>query len=297
MNKEHFNAFIYYAAVDCALSKNTLAAYQNDLADYADYLAKQGISELSAVTSDDIRRYLHFCEQNNLSSKTIERRASTIRVFHRYLFTERKLPADPASFIEAPKLGKYLPSVLSDDEMTRLLSSVTETGTRYPQRDTMIVELLYGCGLRVSELSDLRIGRIKLNTGVIRVLGKGSKERVVPLGEKAAIAVKSYIEGEYTHLRNELSKDYVLLSRYGNRLDRHAIFKIIQKLAALSGVKKAVSPHTLRHSFATELLKGGADLRGVQELLGHANIATTEIYTHIDKKRLKESHRKFHPRG
>ncbi len=295
--KAHLKAFLYYLAVDCGLAANTVKAYRNDIEDYLAWLAEEGAEGLEAVTPDTIRSYLHHCSKRGLSAKSVERRLSAVRVFHRFLHAEKRVPSDPAQFLDAPKPSPSLPSVLTDEEISRLLRAVSDAGSRYPARDRLLIELLYGCGLRVSELCGLKRSALKTGAGFVRVLGKGGKERIVPLGGAVPAAIEEYLKTDYPRLRKPHSGDHLLLTRNGNPLDRHNVYRIVRKLAALSGVKKAASPHTLRHSFATELLKGGADLRAVQEMLGHSSIVTTEIYTHVDAKRLKESHSKYHPRG
>jgi len=283
--------------VDCGLSRNTLAGYSNDLEILVAWLAERGVREPVDVTADHIREFLHTGSQEGLALRTIERRSSSIRVFFRFLHGEKTIPSDPAQFLEAPKLGKYLPEVLSDAEIVSMIRVIPSGGTKFPARDRMIMELLYGCGLRVSELCGIKCSAVKLKSRFLLILGKGSKERIVPIGDAAFHSIEEYFRVEYPALRQPHSADSFLLSKSGKTLDRHMVFRIIRKLARLAGVQKEISPHTLRHSFATELLKGGADLRSVQELLGHSSIVTTEIYTHVDGKRLKEAHKKFHPRG
>ncbi|GAB4155395.1 MAG: site-specific tyrosine recombinase XerD [Planctomycetota bacterium] len=295
--KKALDAFLYYLTFDCNSSKNTLDSYQNDLAIYFAFLKNRGINSLTEVSTDNIREFLHHSLSQGLAASTIDRRTSCLRVFHRFLHSEGILSHDPAAFLDPPKRGFYLPSVLTAEEVDSIISAVTLSDTSFPQRDLVIVELLFSCGLRVSELCDLRLSNVKLKSEFLWVRGKGDKERLVPLGAKALNAVENYLRDEHQKLKSVHSKDWFLLSKSGRRLDRHNVLRIVKNLAGLAGVKKNISPHTFRHSFATELLKGGADLRSVQELLGHANITTTEIYTHVDDQRLKGAHKKFHPRG
>ena len=294
---EYLESFLYYISLDRALSRNTFEAYRNDLECYLEFLSTRGIKNIAEVTADDVRLFLRDCVQDGLAPATIQRRISCVRSFHRFLLSERTVSHDPASFLEPPKKRAYLPSVLSADEVQAMIDACSDSGMKYTTRNRMILELPFDCGLRVSELTSLRHSSLKMRSRFVWVLGKGNKERLVPLGELAFDAVQGYMEGDYRYLKSEHSNDWLLLSKSGRRLDRHAVLRIVKDLGRAAGIKKRISPHTLRHSFATELLKGGADLRSTQELLGHANIATTQIYTHVEGERMKKAHKKFHPRG
>ncbi len=295
--KKELDAFLYYLSYDCNLSRNTCEAYKNDLTAFGAFLSAEGISSVQDVTPDHLRRFLDRGAEDALAPKTIDRRTSCLRMFHRFLHAEGRIPTDPSAFLDPPARSSYLPNYLSAEEVDAMITAIPSSGTKFAQRDRVIMELLFGCGLRVSELCDLKQQSLKLKSRFLWVRGKGDKERIVPLGDIAFTAVEEYRAGEYLSLKSGHSKDWFILSRSGRRLDRHAVFRIVTDLAALVGLEGKVSPHTLRHSFATELVGGGADLRSVQELLGHANIVTTEIYTHVDNARLKGAHKKFHPRG
>ncbi|MDZ7816095.1 MAG: tyrosine recombinase [Planctomycetota bacterium] len=294
---EYLESFLCYISLDRALSRNTYDAYRNDLEAYNEFLGSRGIAEISEVGADDVRLFLRHCAEEGLAPATIHRRVSCVRSFHRFLLSERTVSHDPASFLEPPKKRAYLPSVLNAEEVQTMIDACSDSGMKYPTRNRMILELLFDCGLRVSELTSLRLSSLKTRSRFVWVLGKGDKERLVPLGELAFDAVMAYLDSDYKQLKSEHSKDWLLLSRSGRQLDRHAVLRIVKDLGRTAGIKKRISPHTLRHSFATELLKGGADLRSTQELLGHANIATTQIYTHVEGERMKKAHKKFHPRG
>ncbi|MGE3966500.1 MAG: tyrosine-type recombinase/integrase, partial [Planctomycetota bacterium] len=230
----------------------------------------------------------------DLSVATLRRRISSVRTFYRFLSSEGRVARNPAEDLVLPKTWARLPIVLSTKQVFALLEAPSPATTKTPLRDRAILELLYGCGLRVSELCDLELRDVRSVDGFLRCRGKGRKQRLVPIGAKAVAALGAYLERERP--RNP-GQDFALLSIRGRRLGRELIFRLLRKYAGLAGLAGSVSPHTLRHSYATHLLEGGAGLREVQELLGHADIRTTEIYTHVDRHELKSLHRKYHPRG
>ncbi|MCM8780636.1 MAG: site-specific tyrosine recombinase XerD [Candidatus Omnitrophica bacterium] len=288
--------FLNYLSVERGLAQNTVTSYQRDLNFYIDFLKSQSIGEIASTTKKDITNFMLFQKDRGLSTNSIARRLAAIKGFYKFLVKERILRFDPSSLVDAPKLWKKIPSTLSINEVDALLN---QPNLRQPQgiRDKAILEVLYATGMRVSESVNLKLDNVNLEVGFVRCIGKGNKERIVPLGRKAIYYIKRYIEvGRKKLLRNKES-DFLFLNRFGNRLSRQSLWKIIKKYAQEAGIKKPIKPHILRHSFATHLLERGADLRAVQEMLGHANISTTQIYTHINKDRLKTIHKMFHPRA
>jgi integrase/recombinase XerD len=296
MNKDIvLEDFISYLKLERGVSSNTVSSYASDLNKFFIYLDKEKISDIAKVKKDDISNFLWDEREKGSQSSTMARRLIAIKVFFKYILREGYINKDIASYLETPRIWKKLPDALSIDEVAKLLDTV-KTRDKITIRDKALLELLYATGMRISELVNLKLTDLNLEVGFIRCFGKGGKERIVPVGSKAKNALKKYIEKS----RFELSKKtnpYLFLNRFGKKLSRQTCWKLIKKYTKLAGIKKEVSPHTLRHSFATHLLERGADLRIVQELLGHANISTTQIYTHIDKERLKQIHKKFHPRG
>lgn len=289
-----FSDFRYHLQTDKRLSENTVNAYLTDLTLYGEFLNKyQGIHDITMVDQLHIDRYIASLKRANLSKQTISRKIIAIKEFHRFLFSEKISDENPAKFIDLPKPSKPLPVVLTKDEMTRMLDSI-DTTTPIGIRNKAMIETLYASGLRISELVHLRTSDIHLMEKYIIVVGKGNKERMVPLGEMAVIALRNYLE----KARGVLSKkpgNTLFYNYQGNEISRQSLYKMIVKLAEDNGITKEISPHTIRHSFATHLLEGGTDLRVVQELLGHEDISTTQIYTHIDKSHLKEMYQHTHP--
>lgn len=293
--KELIDSFLDYLSVERGLSKNTILAYRQDLNIYLDFLANRGINALSRVEKNDIVEFMLFEKGQKISPTSISRRLAAIRMFHRFLSRERVLKNDPTVLIDSPKLWKKVPDTLSLSEVESLISQ-PDHRHRQGIRDRAILETLYATGMRVSESTELKTNNINLEIGFLRCVGKGNKERVIPLGKKAIKSISRYLESGRPHfLKNKVS-DQLFISRSGTKLSRQSIWKLIQRYAKAAGIKKPIKVHTLRHSFATHLLERGADLRSVQEMLGHSNISTTQIYTHIDKDRLKNVHRLFHPR-
>ncbi len=293
--KEFIDIFLDYLSAERGLSLNTISAYRTDLIKFSQYLKDAGIKSLNEVKRDTIRNFMLYCKDKNLSANSISRALVAIKVFARFLLREKIISKDPADLVDSPKLWSRIPEVLLLAEVDRLLSA-PDIRSISGIRDKSILELMYATGLRVSEASNLTINDINLEVGFLRCIGKGSKERVVPLGNKAIIALKRYLEVARPKLSKRQSSEYLFLNRSGKRLSRVSIWKMIQRCSKIAKIKKKIKPHTLRHSFATHLLERGADLRSVQEMLGHSNISTTQIYTHIDKDRLKSIHQRFHPR-
>jgi integrase/recombinase XerD len=287
--------FLNYLSIERGLARNTLEAYGRDLKKYREFLERKRTDSWKEITSQKIREYLLNLRERKLSSRSIARNLVTIRVFYKFLVQEGHLREDPLSNLESPKIESKLPQVLTTLEVERLLrgpSLVSPLGVR----DKAILELLYATGIRASELISLKVSDPRLERRYLRCLGKASKERIVPFGSPARKILKKYIEEARASLRKKEGSDYLFLNRFGRRLSRQGLWKIIKKHSKKAGIKR-ITPHTLRHSFATHLLQRGADLRSIQEMLGHRDISTTQIYTHLDRERLKEVHRQYHPRG
>ena len=264
----------YYLKIECAMSPNTVASYISDLTAFFSAVGK----DPKDVVPEDIISY--FAETTALSKRSQARVLSSLHSFYKWMIMEGEMADNPSDAIEAPKLGKYLPAVLSVEEVDRLIAAV-DLDSAFGKRDRAMLETLYGLGLRVSELVSLRISSIWTEQGFVSVIGKGDKQRLVPLGGMARDAIRDYLEVRGPAADRE-SSDILFLNRFGRALTRVAVFKMIKAYAMKAGISKEISPHTLRHSFATHLIENGADLRAVQEMLGHESILTTEIYTHID---------------
>lgn len=274
MSEYHKKDFEYYLKIECAMSPNTVASYISDLTAFFSAVGK----DPKDVLPEDIISY--FAETTTLSKRSQARVLSSLHSFYKWMIMEGEMTDNPSDAIEAPKLGKYLPAVLSVEEVDRLIAAV-DLDSAFGKRDRAMLETLYGLGLRVSELISLRISSIWTEQGFVSVIGKGDKQRLVPLGGMARDAIRDYLEVRGPAADRE-SSDILFLNRFGRALTRVAVFKMIKAYAMKAGISKEISPHTLRHSFATHLIENGADLRAVQEMLGHESILTTEIYTHID---------------
>jgi integrase/recombinase XerD len=288
--------YLNFLLVEKGLSLKTLDAYSRDLVRFHVYLNANSIEFLSEEDTPTILRYLISLRREGLKARSRARHLVTIRGFYKFLVQEQLLPRDPARQIDLPKSGLKLPEVLSVDEVKRLLEApdlVKPPGIR----DAAMLELLYAAGLRVSELIGLKLQDVSLQGGYVRVFGKGAKERIVPIGHYAGEKIQHYLaSARGTLLKNGISP-FLFVVRAGRPMSRQGFWKLIKRYALQAGLKKAITPHTLRHSFASHLLEGGADLRAVQTMLGHADISTTQIYTHVARDHLKKLHRKFHPRG
>jgi integrase/recombinase XerD len=294
--KDLIEEFLNYLVVERGLSDNTILAYRRDLYKYTDFLeSKKKRMHLNEVERNDIRDYMLFQKENALSSNSISRSLVAIKVLHRFLFREKYIKQDITSVLDSPKLWKHLPETLSLPEVEEIISK-PNTRNCIGLRDRAVLELMYATGLRVSELVNLTVDNVNLEVGFLRCIGKGNKERIVPVGRQAQSAIEKYLSKSRIKLNKSKTQNNLFLSRLGRKISRQSFWKIIKKYTALAGIKKEITPHTLRHSFATHLLERGADLRVVQEMLGHSDISTTQIYTHINKDRLKSIHHKFHPR-
>lgn len=293
--EELIREFMDFISVERGLSKNTLESYGRDLAKYTAYLGKEGINDLNKVKRPQIQDFLMSLKDNKLNSSSIARNLVAIKVFHRYLTSQRLLKEDVTSVIETPKLWKTLPDVLDEKEVEAILVS-PNTRLKQGLRDKAMLELMYATGMRVSELVNLKSTDLHMDMGFVRCLGKGQKERIIPVGSKAKEALEKYLLKARPKFLKKGESASLFLTRLGKPMSRQTFWMVIKHYVKEARIKKRVTPHTLRHSFATHLLQNGADLRIVQELLGHANISTTQIYTHINKERLKQIHQKFHPR-
>jgi integrase/recombinase XerD len=277
------------------LSDNTLTAYRSDMRAFASWLETQN-SDLLAAGREQILRYMMLRVQQGTTARSVARLLSSLRRFYRYYVREGRLHEDPTEKIESPKLGRPLPVSLLEEEVEALLAA-PDTSNALGMRDRCMLEVLYSCGLRVSELVKLELSQINLQQGVIRITGKGNKERLVPLGEEAMDWLQRYLQQARRDIVKRAQTDTLFPTRSGKAMSRQAFWYTIRKYATQAGINKQLSPHTLRHAFATHLLNHGADLRVVQLLLGHGNLSTTQIYTHVAQERLKSLHAEHHPRG
>ena len=284
------NEYLEYLKIEKKLSDNTILAYQNDLKYYLKYIKKDKVRKFS---KEDVIRVIEELKKNNLDSKSINHAIGTYKSMHTYLSITHNIP-NTIENIKRLKTKKSLPKVLTIEEVDKLLN--IDCKTNYDYRNKAMLELLYSSGLRISELLNLTLNDIDFTNDIVRVYGKGSKERIVPLGDYAIIALKKYIF-EYRNSLIKYPTDILFLNNHGNIMSRSGFFKIINRIALENGIEKEISPHVLRHSFATHLLEGGADLRSIQELLGHENMSTTSIYTHLRSDLLKKSYDEYHPRS
>ena len=292
----HFHDFLTMLRVERNVSVHTMDAYKRDINQYLMYLGDLDLKNLSDVKSTHVRDYIRVLNDGGMAPASISRIISSIRTYYRFLSSENILNETPILLIKNPKLPKKLPDVLSEKEISLIINAIQETSQFY-QRDKSIIEMLYSCGIRVTELCNLEISNLFIDEDLIRVMGKGNKERLLPLGVRSKKYVNEYIKHSRNSHMKKSGSSFVFVSRNGNQLTRAMINIILNKWTQVSGLKKSVSPHKLRHSFATHLLEGGADLRFVQALLGHSDISTTQIYTHIDKHYLKEVYKIHHPRS
>jgi len=288
--------FITYLSVERGLARNTLSAYTRDLEKYTAHLEKAGVKDPDKVSRDQVTGYMFALKKQGLSTTSICRSLAAIKMFHRFLVRENFSKEDPTTLVETPKLWKRVPEVLTQKEIDAILQQAAAGKGIRAKRDHAMVELLYAAGLRVSELVDLKMTSVNYEAGFLRAVGKGSKERIIPVGKKAREALAYYCAKARPKLLKGKEADALFVSQQGRKMSRVSAWQMIKQYARLAGIKKNIKPHTLRHTFATHLLEHGADLRSVQEMLGHSDIATTQIYTHVDKERLKGIHKQFHPR-
>jgi integrase/recombinase XerD len=292
------NGFKSFLKLEKSLSENSIDAYSRDLDKLYQFSASfnksKKIEELELI---DLQKFIHWISDLGMSPKSQARVVSGIKGFYKFLLIEELIKADPSKLLETPKTGIKLPDTLSLEEIDTLISAI-DLSSNEGQRNKAIIETLYSCGLRVSELTNLQITNLFFDLGFVKVIGKGNKERFIPIGKKAIKEIESYIKNFRNHQEIKSGQEnFLFLNRRGSRLTRVMIFTIIKNLCKISGIKKVISPHTFRHSFATHLLEGGADLRAIQEMLGHESITTTEIYTHLDKDFLRSEIIEYHPRN
>lgn len=293
--KKLLDEFLNYLSVERGLSKNTITSYRADLVSFLNYFESKGLNNIEEIKRDNITNYLLHLKDNGLSGNSVSRALVAIKMFYKFLAEERLIKDNVAAVLESPKLIRPLPNVLNLTEVEKLLAA-PDIRKWIGVRDKAALELIYATGMRVSEIVDLSTSTLNLDIGFIKCRGKGDKERMVPIGSQAKNSISRYLERVRPSLLKERSDSHLFLSRLGKRISRQSFWKMIKKYAGKARIKKEITPHTLRHSFATHLLERGADLRVVQELLGHSDIATTQIYTHINKERLKSIHKQFHPR-
>ncbi len=293
--KELVDNFLNYLTVERGLSNNTVISYREDLSKYVSFMQKNGVDALSRITKEHITDFMLKEREQGISPNSVARRLAAIRMFHRFLTRERILKSDPSVLIDSPKLWKKVPDTLTVNEVEALISAPNSRNAQ-GVRDKAIFEVIYATGMRVSEAVNLKKVDVNLDIGFLRCVGKGNKERIIPLGRKAIESVKRYIQDSRPKLLRGKERDSLFVSRLGEKISRQSLWKLIKKYASAARIKKPIKPHILRHSFATHLLEHGADLRSVQEMLGHSDISTTQIYTHINKDRLKSIHKQFHPR-
>jgi integrase/recombinase XerD len=294
--ESHLDLYLDYLTVERGLAVNTRASYSADLLKFLNYLNDRGIDDWSQVRFPEVMGFLSQAQELGLAPRSRARLLSTLRGFFKFMVRDSHLSENPVVNLTSPRLRRYLPAVLSVTEVERLLAQ-PNPDLPLGQRDAAMLEVLYGAGLRVSELTTLTLGRVNLEVGFLVVIGKGSKERIVPMGEAAIEAVRSYrMESRPRLLKGRVSEALFVTNR-GSAMTRQGFWKLLKKYGRQAGIQKPLTPHTLRHSFATHLLERGADLRSVQMMLGHADISTTQIYTHVARERLQKVHQKYHPRG
>lgn len=294
MLNRHIDEYLTYLKIERGLSDASISSYKQDLKQYSQYLKDENVTGVEDITTEILVAFLQFLSENNKSSKTIRRVQSTLRNFHQFLQFERIIDTNPALRLSTPKEERELPVVLSIEEMETLLQAPDKT----PQgiRDNAIMELLYASGLRVSELINLKLSDLNLDMGFIHVYGKGDKERIVPTTEYVAEKLNDYIKNQRLMLLKHENTDILFITNRGKGFTRQGLWKTIKKYVLISGISKNITPHTFRHSFATHLIENGADLRAVQEMLGHSDISTTQVYTQISATKIREMYKQFHPR-
>ncbi|WP_163340316.1 site-specific tyrosine recombinase XerD [Desulfopila sp. IMCC35008] len=297
---EHFahrrDLFLHYLISERRLAENSVKAYAADIELFLSFLLSQRLRNLAAVDLKNIHRFLEQCKNKNISNRTNARRVSALRSFFSFLAGRHLVSSNPFALVDLPKSGQILPKALSIDEVNSLLAPPTTT-TPISRRNSAMLYLLYSTGLRVSELVGLPLSACNLSAGFVRVIGKGNKERLVPFGSRAKESIEEYLQLARPLILKGRRSNYLFITNRGSCMTRLRYWQILRNTALSAGIDKKISPHMLRHSFATHLLSHGADLRSVQMMLGHSDIATTQVYTHIDQDRLKSIHKKFHPRG
>jgi integrase/recombinase XerD len=290
------DAFLDYLTVERGLAENTRVAYRTDLTQFIEFIQRRGIGQMNRVQRQHITDFLMDRRKHDVSARSLARQLSALRMFCRFLIREKLLADDPTQSVDSPRLWRTIPNALTYDEVDRLLAA-PPTRTQLGLRDKAMLEFMYATGLRVSEVAKITLSDVNFDAGFLRIVGKGSKERIVPVGRQAAACIRRYLEKARPSFARRGQRGEIFLSTRGGPLNRKTIWHHIKKYARAAGITKHIMPHTLRHSFATHLLENGGDLRVIQEMLGHADISTTQIYTHIDQRRLKDTHYRFHPRS
>lgn len=293
---ELLDRFINYILTEKGLSKNTAESYNRDLIKFLNFLEKNSNHAVTSVVREDILLFLGSMLKEGNKPRSISRALVSVRVFYRYLLSEGLIKKNPASLVEGMKIEKGLPKVMAYSDIMKIINAIKSNDIS-GLRDLAMIELLYATGIRVSELVNLKLGDIDLNVGYLRVLGKGTKERIVPVGEYARKRVKEYLEISRPRLLRKRISEYLFITRFGNKFTRQGFWLMVKNYARLAGVKVNVTPHVFRHSFATHLLERGADLRTLQTMLGHSDISTTQVYTHISSEQLKKVYKRSHPRA
>lgn len=286
--------YLHYLVIERGLSENTVKSYKQDIVELVSYLKQQGITDFKDVDSKTILDYMKYMHDNGKARNSVIRFVSSMKKFFKFLIRYHYVINNPMIKVDTPKQANYLPDVLSTQEVDDLLAT-PDTTDKYGIRDRAILEVMYATGLRVSELVHLKMDNLHLEMGFIQTIGKGDKERIIPIGSEAIKWINNYISNSRSLLLKRRHCDYLFLNAHGGGLSRQSIWQKIKKYVAIAGIKKRVTPHTLRHSFATHILENGADLRVVQELLGHSDISTTQIYTHISHEHLTKAFDKYHP--
>ncbi len=293
--RELIEQFMHYLTVECGLRPNSLKAYSADLGDFAGFLGRRS-ADVRRVTDRDVGAFVAAERRRGLAPTSVARKLVAVKMFFRYLAQERLIEEDVSSLVESPRAAKTLPEVLNTEEVEALLAA-PDASTPLGMRDRAILEMFYATGARATEVAEMKVGDVNFEYGFVLVRGKGGKERIVPVGRAALDALRDYLSGVRGALLRGKESDRLFVSRTGRHLERQSLFNMVRKRALAAGISIDISPHMLRHSFATHMLAGGADLRAVQEMLGHSDISTTQIYTHLEKDRLKAVHSRYHPRG
>lgn len=294
--RSYFAPFQQYLAAECGMSENTIAAYRNDLGQFLAWIDGCGIISLQQIDLQRLSEYLQFLHEQGLAASSVARKLVSLKMFFRYLVLEQAVAESTIDLLTSPKLWQYLPTVLSPEMVEKLLASPARQD-RYPLRDRALLTVMYATGCRASEVSNLKLSDIRLNERYCRCLGKGNKERIVSLNPVAVLALETYLKHERPQLARSADQTALFLTRSGKTLTRINVWHLVKRYATRIGCRQNISPHTLRHSFATHMLAGGAEIRALQEMLGHASIRTTQIYTQVEHSRLKAIHSRCHPRG
>ena len=290
--KELIEEFLRYLLIDKGYSNNTIESYKRDLLSFLEFNKNKNVNDIG---KEELKKYIKNLNDKKLNEKTISRHISCLKSFYKFLVIDKRINENVSEVLFMPKTKKSLPKTLTEEEVFSLLD--IKLVDNYSYRNKAMIELMYATGLRVSELINLKLQDVDLINEVVRVFGKGSKERIVPLGEIAVISLKEYISKYRPLMLKQYNNNYLFLNNHGNNMTRQGFFKIIKSIGKEKGIKSEISPHTIRHSFASHLLKYGADLRTIQELLGHSDISTTQVYTHITNEELKQNYKNFHPHG